>query len=149
MGRTSGGGGGAGKMGEVGAAAPSPKDKFVKIPIWAGAVVGGERGLPGRMIALGGPTESQIERIQRRLQICIHSLYLDSVSLDFISAGLHHHGAWPSLRDRLLGPERGRHCSGSHRRPDSGLSLDQRPPESPSRAPFTLCWPPFSVFSVF
>lgn len=68
MGRTSGGGGGAGKMGEVGAAAPSPKDKFVKIPIWAGAVAGGEQGLPGRMIAPGGPTESQIERIQRCLQ---------------------------------------------------------------------------------
>lgn len=50
-------------MGKMkGKLAPSPKDKFLKIPLhWA--VRGGV--LPRRLIALGGPTESQMQRIQR------------------------------------------------------------------------------------
>lgn len=38
--------------------APSQIDKFLKIPSWGWVVRG--RGLPGEMIALGDPTESQM-----------------------------------------------------------------------------------------
>lgn len=48
-------------MGKVGASnSPLPlKDEFTKIPISGWAVVRG-RGVPERMITLGGPTESQM-----------------------------------------------------------------------------------------
>lgn len=58
----------AGKMGEVEAAQPSLKDRFVKILSEGWAVVWG-RGCAWRMIALGGPTEFQMERIQ---DVCRH-----------------------------------------------------------------------------